>query len=81
MRLKLPPLNNSEWSVALNEDERTLDLRLSTKVNGEYLHVEHRIDRFALAYGYECMARGIVENIVRRQERAIGAAVLGRPLN
>ncbi len=79
MRLKLPPLENSEWSV--DADENTLSLRLTTKCNGEYLHAEHRIDRYALGHVCPEVAQNVVECLVRRQERAIGAAFLGRPIN
>ncbi|AWH32215.1 hypothetical protein [Stenotrophomonas sp. SAU14A_NAIMI4_8] len=79
MRLKLPALKNSEWSV--ESSAHILGLRLTTKVNGEYVHAEHRIDRYMLELGCENTAHGIVECLVRQQERAIGAAVLGRPIN
>lgn len=79
MRLKLPTLKNSEWSVEVSQ--HTVGIRLSTKVDGEAVHAEQRLDLYALGHTCADVGQGAVECLIRQQERAIGAAVLGRPIN
>ena len=81
MKLTLPNLDNSEWSVSLNEGTRTLALGLRTKLDDEFICAEGMLDTFDASQGDAGLGRYFVDSLVQQQVRAVGRAVLGLPIN